>query len=256
MQSKSKQALHLDGLTHLDGELVQLVVGLLPLLCRLLLGALALLGCDHDDTRGPLGATSGAELGTARHVDVGDAVVLAKYGNVADDVHGRDVGGENDNTGGRVGCAGDAGGRFADGLDALLDTALEGLVLGSCNDGQYLWYRLISRALGSSHTLLDGLEDLLLLLLVGERVCERNESAEQDSGLLLVALLLGLDDLSDRGVHHSVAVSVDGLALLLLVLLCGDILDVVVGLALLVLLLLLLADIVLGLGHCCGVVCV
>jgi hypothetical protein len=108
--------------------------------------------------------------------------------------------------------------------------------------------------LGSSHTLLDGLEDLLLLLLVGERVCERNESANRDNSLLLVVLLLGLDDLSDRGVHHSVTVSVDRLALLLLVLLLGDILDLVVGLALLVLLLLLHADIVLGLGHCCGVV--
>jgi len=250
------RALHLDGLTHLDGELVELIVGLLPLLCRLLLGALALLGCDHDNTRGPLGATSGAELSTAGHVDVRDAVVLAKYGNVADDVHGRDVGGEDNDTRGRVDCAGDACRRFADGLDALLDTALESLVLGSYKDSQYLWwYRLISRTLGWSHTLLDGLEDLLLLLLVGERVCEGNESANRDNGLLLAVLLLGLDNLSDRGVHHGVAVSVDGLALLLLVLLCGDILDLLVGLALLVLLLLLLADIVLGLGHCCGVLC-
>jgi hypothetical protein len=58
-------------------------------------------------------------------------VVLAKYGNVADDVHGGNVGGENDDTGGRVDCAGDASGGLADGLDALLDTALEGLVLRS-----------------------------------------------------------------------------------------------------------------------------
>lgn len=132
---QSEQALHLDSLAHLDRELVQLGVGLLPLVLGLLLGALALLGCDHYDTCGPLGAACGAELGTAGHVDVGDAVVLAEYGNVADDVHGRDVGSEDDDSRGRVGCAGDASGRFADGLDALLDTALEGLVLCGCEDG-------------------------------------------------------------------------------------------------------------------------
>jgi hypothetical protein len=56
-------------------------------------------------------------------------VVLAQNGDVRDNVHGGDVGSENDNAGGDVDL-GVGGGdrRLAEGLDDFLDTTLERLV--------------------------------------------------------------------------------------------------------------------------------
>lgn len=57
-------------------------------------------------------------------------MVLAQHGEVADDVLGGDVAGDDDDAGER-GVAGGGGGGFAERLDDFLDTALEGVVLGS-----------------------------------------------------------------------------------------------------------------------------
>lgn len=58
-------------------------------------------------------------------------MVLAENGDMGDDVLGRDVAGNDDETGeGSV--AGARGGRLAQSLDDLLDTALKGTGLGSC----------------------------------------------------------------------------------------------------------------------------
>lgn len=82
----------------LDDQLVELLVSLIPLVV-LLLALLAGSRGDHDDGSGALGAASGTQLGARRKEDVGDVVVLAQDGDVADDVHGADVGGEDDNGG-------------------------------------------------------------------------------------------------------------------------------------------------------------
>jgi hypothetical protein len=58
-------------------------------------------------------------------------VVLAQHGEVRDDVHGRDVAGDDDNARER-GVAGGGRGRLSESLDDLLDTALQGVVLGGC----------------------------------------------------------------------------------------------------------------------------
>lgn len=58
-------------------------------------------------------------------------MVLAQHGEVRDDVHGRNVAGDDDNAGER-GVAGGGRGRLSESLDDLLDAALQGVVLGSC----------------------------------------------------------------------------------------------------------------------------
>ena len=128
--------LDLDVLTLLLHKLVQLLVGLVPILINLLplFWLAASLWRDHDNTGRTLGATSCAKLGTRCQEDVGDVVVLAQNGDVADDVHGGDVCGEDDDSrgksrsrSGRVTC-----GRLADGLDDFFDAALKALLLGGC----------------------------------------------------------------------------------------------------------------------------
>lgn len=57
-------------------------------------------------------------------------MVLAQDGDVGDDVHGRDVSREDDDA--AADDVGSAGGGLAQGLDDLLDTSLEGLVLCGC----------------------------------------------------------------------------------------------------------------------------
>lgn len=118
----------------LDDQLVELLVSLVPLVV-LFLALLA--GCrgDHDDGSGALGAAGGTQLGARRKEDVRDVVVLAEDGDVADDVHGADVGGEDDNGGSRgLGCGRVGGCGFADGLDDFFDTTLEALLLCGCVD--------------------------------------------------------------------------------------------------------------------------
>ena len=89
------------------------------------------LGDDHGDTGGTLGGRRVTELSSGCDEDVGDSVVLAEHGNVGDNIHGRDVGGEDDNAvGDRDGGVRGRDGRFAEGLDDFLDTALEALVDG------------------------------------------------------------------------------------------------------------------------------
>lgn len=63
-------------------------------------------------------------------------MVLAQDGEVGDDVLGGDVAGDDDDAG-EGGVAGGRGGRLAEGLDDLLDAALEGVVLGSCWGKRY-----------------------------------------------------------------------------------------------------------------------
>lgn len=121
----------------LGNQLLQLGIRLLELLRVVVLDVLGLLARpglgDHDNGGGPLCCAGLAELCARLDVDVWDAVVFAENGDVGDDVHGRDVGG-NDDDGGRVV---DVGGvsralRLTESLDDFLDTTAEGLGLRSC----------------------------------------------------------------------------------------------------------------------------
>jgi hypothetical protein len=113
----------------LDNQLVKLLVSLIPLII-LVLTLLASGRSNHDDRSRTLSAASGTQLGARRQEDVRNVVVLAENGDVRDDVHGADVGGEDDNSWGRdLSCGRVGGGGFADGLDDFLDTALEALLL-------------------------------------------------------------------------------------------------------------------------------
>merc|ERR1719359_1984926 len=157
-----------------------------------------------------------------------------------DDVHGRDVGGEDDEAGRRDGWVvhGGGGGErgFADGFHDFFHAAFEGFVFGG---------------------LLNPLQHLLLVLLVAQWVRKRHERTNRHRDLhLAFALLAGLAlDQRTRGFHRDLAVllirsafhrrSVQGLPGLLVLLLLlrrgGGLIDFHLGrLALLVLLLLLL----------------
>jgi hypothetical protein len=134
----TKQISHLlsDRLGRLGNQLLQLGIRLSKLLGILVLDVLLVLGrsvpADHDDARGSLGCAGLAELCARLDVDVWHAVVFAENRNVRDDVHGRDVGGNDDN-GSRVVdvCARGLG--FAQRFDDFLDTAAERL--GLCGWG-------------------------------------------------------------------------------------------------------------------------
>jgi hypothetical protein len=67
----------------------KLVIAFRSLLARPLLA-------DHDHARGPLRRTGLAELRARPDVDVRHVVVFAENGDVRDDVHGRDIGGDDD----------------------------------------------------------------------------------------------------------------------------------------------------------------
>lgn len=128
--------LDLHALSFLLGQLGQLLKDLAKVLAigtLVELLVLGRLGGHHDHTGWALGGGRGTEFGTGSDENVGDAVVLAQNGNVRDDVHGRDIGSENDDSRGNVDL--DIGGgdwRLAESLDDFLDTTLERLVDGSC----------------------------------------------------------------------------------------------------------------------------
>lgn len=110
-------------LEHLS-EVLTVGIGL-----EVLLALLGGLGGDHDHTGRALGGSGGTELGAGGDEDVGDTVVLAQDGNVRDNIHGGDIGSENDDTAGDIDLSvGGGNGRFAESLDDFLNTALEGLV--------------------------------------------------------------------------------------------------------------------------------
>lgn len=235
----------------------RLTVILAVLVGRLVLGLLALsLLHDHDDGCRSLRLGSGAELSARSDEDEGNVVVLAQNGEVGDDVHGGDVAGDDDNTGER-GVARTGGGRLSEGLDDLLDTALEGVVLGSCGTNVSGLY-LMSDVSRWSHTLADGLVDLLHALVICDGDGEGNNDTlkRQLIGLLLLSIgviVLGCGDGDGDGSILLDLLLKGGGELLLLVLL---ILLLLLGLgdaglvaSLLVLLLLLIG--LLG-GHCCG----
>ena len=124
--------LNLDVLSLLDNQLVKLLVSLIPLII-LGLTLLASGRSDHDDRSRTLGAASGTQFSARWQEDIGNVVILAENGDVRDDVHGADVGGEDDDGWGRnLGCGRVGGGGFADGLDDFFDTALEALLLCGC----------------------------------------------------------------------------------------------------------------------------
>jgi hypothetical protein len=121
----------LDLLALLLGETSELLKDLGELLIIFLLALARGLGGNHDHTGGALGSGRGTELGAGSDKDVGDAVVLAENGNVGNDIHGGDVGSENNNTaGGADGSVGRRNSGLAESLDDFLDTTLEGLVDG------------------------------------------------------------------------------------------------------------------------------
>lgn len=117
-------------LDNLDQVLVHISKLILALNLLGLLRAGARLG-DHDNTGRSLGVAGGTELRAASHKNIRHVVVLAQHGDVADDVHGRDVGGQNHDTG-RWGAARCAWCGFTERFDDFFDTAFEGFVFGSC----------------------------------------------------------------------------------------------------------------------------
>lgn len=76
-------------------EVLAILLLLLDLL-GLLAAADARLLRDHDNARGPLRRSRGAELGPRRHEDVRHVDVLAQHRDVADDVRGADVASQDD----------------------------------------------------------------------------------------------------------------------------------------------------------------
>lgn len=58
-------------------------------------------------------------------------MILAKHRDVGDDIHGGDIGGENDDAVGGGGGGRGGEGRLAESLDDFFYAALEGLGLGS-----------------------------------------------------------------------------------------------------------------------------
>lgn len=91
-----------DRLARLGYKLSQITVHLRELLsilrCVVLLLALALLG-HHDYAGRSLCCAGLAELCAALDVQVRDVVVFAEHGDMRDDVHGRDVSGDDDDRG-------------------------------------------------------------------------------------------------------------------------------------------------------------
>ena len=81
---------------------------------------------------------AGARAGRSARldVDVRDAMVLAEDGDVRDDVHGRDVGGDDDDGGRVVDVGASRVLRLAQRLDDFLDAAAEGLGLRGCEECQ------------------------------------------------------------------------------------------------------------------------
>lgn len=133
VQLKTSQV-HLLGL--LLGELGQFLEHLgevLSIILTVLLLALgSRLGHNHHNTGGAFRGGGVAELSSGCDEDVGDTVVLTQDRDVRDNVHGRDIGGENDDTVGDTDAGvGSGNGRLAESLDDLLDTALQALVDGS-----------------------------------------------------------------------------------------------------------------------------
>jgi len=87
----------------------------------------ALILANHDDGSRALRRARLAELRAALDVDVRHAVVLAQHGDMGDDVHGRDISGDDDDGGG-VGRV--RGARFAQGFDDFFYAAAEGFGFG------------------------------------------------------------------------------------------------------------------------------
>jgi len=137
LPAEARHSLYLDMLTQLLGEFVELLVRLGPLLVlglRLTLLRSAL-GRDHDHTGGSLCAARRAQLRPTGQVDIRDIVVFAEDGDVRDDVDGRDVCGENDDSWwqssghGRVAWC-----RLADCFDDFFDAALQTFLLRGCGE--------------------------------------------------------------------------------------------------------------------------
>ena len=137
-------SLHLLGvllLGELDKLLVQLGIAALVLviavgLGRLVAGCLlgnAALGLDHDNRRRALRPCSLAELAARGNKNVGGIDILARQGQVHDDLGRVHIAGNNDNAGNVGGGRSRRvlGGGFAEGLVDLLDTAQQSLLLGS-----------------------------------------------------------------------------------------------------------------------------
>lgn len=127
----------------LDSKLLELLLGqsseLLEHLGELhvvFLLALSGLGGNHDHTGRALGSGGSTKLSAGGNKDIRDSVILAKDGNVGDDVHGGDIGGENNNTvGDGDGGIGGRNSRLAESLDDLLNTTFKGLIDGGWKGG-------------------------------------------------------------------------------------------------------------------------
>lgn len=104
---------NLDLLLLLESQLHQIGIYLTEILLITIFRLLALLsrlGRHHNNTCRPLGGSSSTELGARCDKDVGNAVVLAQDGDVADNVQGRNIRCKDDDANGfcdgRIGCWG------------------------------------------------------------------------------------------------------------------------------------------------------
>lgn len=233
----------------------RLAVVLTVLVGGLVLGLLALgLLHDHDDGCRSLRLGGSAELSARRDEDEGHVVVLAQNGEVGDDVHGGDVASDDDNARER-GVARSGRGRLSEGLDDLLDTALEGVVLSSCGTNVSSLFS-VSSVLWWSHTLADGLVDLLHALVISDGDSEGNDGALKRKLSSLVLLDIGVVSLSGSGSDGGIILKLllEGSSELLLLVLLILLLLLGLGNAGLVASLLVLLLLLIGLlgGHCCG----
>lgn len=128
---------NLDLLLLLKSQFHQIRIHLAEILLITILWFLALLsrlGRHHNNTCRPLGGSGSTELGSRCDKDVGNTVILAQDGDVADDVQRRDICcKDNDANGFGDGCVGCWGGTFAEGFDDFFDASFEGFVDSGCN---------------------------------------------------------------------------------------------------------------------------
>lgn len=122
----------------LPGDLDQFLIDFAEVLAVVLRIVLLLalggrLGHGHHHARRAFRGGRVAELSSGGDEQVGNTVIFAQNGNVGDDIHRRDVSGEDDDaTGDCDNFVGGGNGGFPKGLDHLLHTSLQALVDGGC----------------------------------------------------------------------------------------------------------------------------
>lgn len=109
-------------------EVLSVVLGVL-----LLLALGGRLGHGHHHARRAFRGGRVTELSSGGDEQVGDAVIFAQHGDMGDDIHRRDISGEDDDaTRDSDNFVGSGNSGFPEGLDDLLHTTLQALVDSGC----------------------------------------------------------------------------------------------------------------------------